>query len=62
MFGVLIFIVPSHITLLRYLAFVFPIWLTVKIKNPIAVAACVALFVPIGLLLWLYAITVFFVG
>lgn len=62
MLGVLIFIVPSHITLLRILAFVFPVWLTVKVKNPIVVAACVALFVLIGLLLWLYTITVFFVG
>jgi len=55
-------VVVSHITLLRFLAFVFPIWLTVRVKNPIVVAACIAFFVPVGLLLWLYAITVFFVG
>ena len=60
--GAFIFVIVAHITLLRFLAFVFPVWLTVRIKNPIVVAACVALFVPIGLLLWLYAITVFFVG
>jgi len=62
MLAALSFVVVSHITLLRFLAFVFPLWLTVRVKNPIVVAACIALFVPIGLLLWLYAITIFFVG
>jgi len=60
--GAFMLTVIAHITLLRFLAFVFPIWLTVRVKNPIVVAACVTLFIPIGLLLWLYAITVFFVG
>lgn len=61
-FSLLTFVVASHITLLRYMAFIFPIWLTAKTRNPLAVAICLAFFIPVSLLLWLYAITVFFVG
>ena len=61
-FGSLTFVVVSHITLLRYMAFIFPIWLTVKTRKPVVVVVCLAFFIPISLLLWLYAITVFFVA
>jgi hypothetical protein len=61
-FGVLTFVVTSHISLLRFLSFIFPIWLTVKVRNPLVVAVCIAFFVPVSLLLWIYAITVFFVA
>ena len=61
-FIVLLLTVPSHISLLRFLAFLFPLWLTVKIRSPIAVAICLAIFIPMALLMWLYTITVFFVG
>ena len=60
--GLLTFAVTSHITLLRYLSFMFPIWLTVKVRNPIIVPICIAFFIPVTLLMWLYTITVFFVG
>jgi hypothetical protein len=62
MLSLLTFAVTSHITLLRYLSFIFPLWLTVKVRNPIVVVICIAFFVPVLLLLWLYVITVFFVG
>ncbi len=56
----LILAVWSHISLIRFLSFIFPIWLTVKVKNPVVVAICIALFVPATLLLWMYTLTVFF--
>jgi len=60
--GVLIFTVTNHFSLLRYLIFLFPIWLTLKVKNQFFVVACVVLFIPVTLLLWLYAINVTFIG
>jgi len=62
LFSALLFTVVNHLSLLRYLPFIFPIWLTVKLRNPSIVTMCVLLFVPVGLLLWLYAISVAFIG
>jgi hypothetical protein len=62
MLSLLTFAVTSHITLLRYLSFIFPIWLTVKVRNLVVAAVCVAFFIPVTLLMWLYTITFFFVG
>ena len=61
-FSLLTFAVTSHITLLRYMSFIFPIWLSIKVRNMLVAAVCLAFFVPVTFLLWLYAITVFFVG
>jgi uncharacterized membrane protein (UPF0136 family) len=61
-FGLLAFAVSSHITLLRYMSFIFPIWLTIKVRETLVAGVCLAFFIPVTLLLWLYAITVFFVG
>ena len=60
--GLLIFTTTSFISLPRYLTFIFPVWLSVRVRNPIVVAVCVALLVPITLIVWLYAIAVSFVG
>lgn len=60
--GLLIFTTTSFISLPRYLAFIFPVWLSVRVRNPIVVAVCVALLVPMILIVWLYAIAVSFVG
>lgn len=62
MFSLLLLFVTAHISLLRFLSFIFPIWLTVKVRNPVVVAVCIALFAPVMLLLWLYTMTVFFIG
>lgn len=62
MFVALALVASSAISLLRFMSFIFPLWLTVKVKHPVAVAICLAFLIPISLLLWLYAITVFFVG
>jgi hypothetical protein len=62
MFGVLCFTTVNHLSLLRYFPFIFPIWLTLKVRNPLVVAVCVAFFVPLILILWLYNLSVIFVG
>ncbi len=61
LFGLLLFAAPV-ISLLRYLTFIFPTWLTVRVKNPVVVAVCVALFIPIALVLWFYALTRNWIG
>jgi len=52
----------NHLALLRFLTFLFPVWLTIKVRNLVVVAGCIAFFVPVTLLLWLYAINVTFIG
>jgi hypothetical protein len=61
-FIVLLFVVFDHLSILRYFSFLFPIWLTIRVRNPIIATLCVALFVPMSILLWYYAITLVFVG
>ena len=61
-FIALLFVVFDHLSLLRYLSFIFPLWLTVRVKNPIVATLGIALFVPMSILLWYYAITLTFVG
>jgi len=61
LFGMLILTAPV-ISLLRYLSFIFPIWLTVRVKNSWAVILCMALFIPLSLTLWFYALTRYFIG
>jgi hypothetical protein len=61
-FGALLFTAMNHLSLLRFFSFIFPVWLTVKVRNLFLVAICIALFVPVSLLLWLYAINVTFIG
>jgi len=61
LFGMLILTAPV-MSLLRYDSFVFPIWLTVGVKNSWAVILCMALFVPLSLVLWYYALTRYFIG
>jgi hypothetical protein len=60
-FGLMIFTAPL-ISLLRYLAFIFPVWLTLKLRNPWIVALCLAFFIPTTLMFWFYALTRNFVG
>ena len=60
--GLLVFTTTYYISLLRYLAFIFPIWLSIRIKNPWVVAATVAVLAPMIILMWFYTIAVTFVG
>lgn len=62
LFAPLIFLATNELALLRFFTFIFPVWLTVKARNVIIVGTCIALFVPVTLLLWLYAINVTFIG
>jgi hypothetical protein len=61
-FGAVIFTATNHLSLLRFLTFLFPVWLTVKVKSLFLVGACVAFFALVTLVLWLYAINVAFIG
>ena len=60
--GGLLLTATNHLALLRLLLFLFPIWLTFRLKNPYSVAACIALFIPVTIALWMYAINVTFIG
>jgi hypothetical protein len=61
LFGLMLVTAPI-ISLLRYLAFIFPVWLTIKPTNRWTVAICVAIFAPFTLLLWYYALLRNFIG
>ncbi|HUK51521.1 MAG TPA: hypothetical protein VLV18_10820 [Terriglobales bacterium] len=60
-FTVLLFAAPL-ISLVRYVVFIFPIWLSVKVRNPVIVGICVAFFIPVFLVVWLYALLRNFIG
>ena len=61
-FGALMFTATNQLALLRFLTFIFPIWLTIRVRSLFLVAVCITFLAPVALLLWLYAITVTFVG
>ena len=61
LFGMLIISAPV-MSLLRYISFIFPIWLTARVKSSWAVVMCMALFIPFSIVLWFYALTVYFIG
>jgi hypothetical protein len=50
------------LSLLRYFAFIFPIWLTVRVRSRLAAAICLAFLIPMSLIVWFYAIAVTFIG
>jgi hypothetical protein len=50
------------ISLLRFFPFIFPIWLSLRVKNPLIVAICVGLLIPMTIVVWLYTIAVTFTG
>jgi len=62
LFGALMVTAVNHLSLLRFLSFVFPIWLTIRVRRLTLVAVCIAFFVPVTLLLWFDAINVAFIG
>ena len=60
--GLLIFTAPFYISLLRFLVFIFPIWLTVRVRNRWVAAVSVVVLVPLSLIVWLFALQVTFIG
>ena len=60
--SVLLLTTTYYLSLLRYFAFIFPIWLTIRVRNPLAAAICIAFLIPISLIVWLYAIAITFIG
>lgn len=61
-FIAILFVVIDHLSILRFFSFLFPIWLTVRIRNPIIATVCIALFISVSILIWYYAIALTFVG
>ena len=60
--GLLLVATTYSISLLRYLPFIFPVWLSLRAKNPVIVAICVALLIPMTIVVWLYSVAVTFIG
>jgi hypothetical protein len=60
--GLLVLTTTYYVSLLRYLAFIFPIWLSIRVRNPLVVAVCILVLVPMIMIVWLYTIAVTFVG
>jgi 4-amino-4-deoxy-L-arabinose transferase-like glycosyltransferase len=60
--SVLVFTTSYYVSLLRYLAFIFPIWLSIRVKSPWVVTVCLCALLPMIIVVWLYAIAVSFVG
>jgi hypothetical protein len=59
----LIFVSTTYeLSLLRFFAFLFPIWLTIRVKNPIIVAVGVSVLVAATVVMWLYTIAGVFLG
>jgi hypothetical protein len=62
LFGAFMVTTVNHLSILRFLSFVFPIWLTIRVSRLTLAAVCIAFFVPVTLLLWFDAINVTFIG
>ena len=60
--GLLLAATTYNLSLLRFLPFIFPIWLTLRIKNSTVVAICICVLAPMTIVVWLYTIAVTFVG
>ena len=60
--GLLVFTTTYYISLLRYLAFIFPVWLSIRVKSPWIVAVSVAILLPMIFIVWLFTIAITFVG
>jgi len=59
---VMLILTAPVMSLLRYTSFIFPIWLTARVKNAWVTVLCMALFIPFALALWFYALTTYFIG
>ncbi len=62
LFVLLVSTTVDHLSLLRYFSFLFPVWLTVKVKNSLTVAFCIGVFIPVMLVLWTYVLSAIFIG
>jgi hypothetical protein len=60
--SVLVFTTSYYVSILRYLAFIFPIWLNIRVKNAWVVTVCLCALLPMIIVVWLYAIAVSFIG
>ena len=60
--GLLLLVTTYSLSLLRFFPFIFPIWLGLRIRNSPIVAVCLALLIPMTIVVWLYTISVTFTG
>jgi len=60
--GLLLLVTTYSLSLLRFFPFIFPIWVSLRVKNPVIVAICVGLLIPMTIVLWLYTVAVTFTG
>ena len=60
--GLLLITATYDLSLLRFYAFIFPIWLTIRTQNRLIVAISLSILVPMTIVMWLYAIAITFIG
>jgi hypothetical protein len=60
--GLLLITTTYDISLLRFYAFIFPIWLSIRAKNRLVVAVSIGILVPMTIVVWLYTIAITFIG
>jgi hypothetical protein len=60
--GLLLITTTYDISLLRYYAFIFPIWLTIRTKNRLIVAISIGILALMTIVVWLYTIDITFIG
>jgi hypothetical protein len=60
--ALLLVVTTYSLSLLRFFPFIFPIWLSLRVKNPVIVAICVGLLIPMTIVVWLYTVAVTFTG
>jgi len=60
--GILLLSTSYTLSLLRYLPFIFPLWLNFRVENRLVVAIGVAILVLMTIVVWLYTIAITFVG
>jgi hypothetical protein len=62
LFGFALLTTTYSLSLLRFVPFIFPLWLGVRVKNRAVVALSLAFLVPMAIVVWLYTIAVTFIG
>jgi hypothetical protein len=60
--GLLLITTTYDISLLRFYAFIFPVWLAIRTKNRLIVAISLCILVPLTIVVWLYTIAITFTG
>jgi hypothetical protein len=62
LFGFALFTTTYSLSLLRFVSFIFPLWLGVRVRKRSVVVLSLAFLVPMAIVVWLYTIAVTFIG